>query len=159
MRQEQSETRANAGRIDHPNTIRDRSTTENPSLRPATPIHLFPDGPLAPYLAIFFTKEGPLRKSILTKAVGPDLRGAFDAEAARLAVLGERLRAARTLERTRALFVLGADIRRRVEALKARRGVLDFDDLIAKTLQLVERSDADWLLYKLDRGIDHVLLD
>lgn len=31
---------------------------------------------LAPYLAIFFTKEGPLRKSILTKAVGPDLRGA-----------------------------------------------------------------------------------
>jgi ATP-dependent helicase/nuclease subunit A len=114
---------------------------------------------LAPYLAIFFTKEGPLRKSILTKAVGPDLRGAFDAEAARLAVLGERLRAARTLERTRALFVLGADIRRRVEALKARRGVLDFDDLIAKTLQLVERSDADWLLYKLDRGIDHVLLD
>src|SRR5215203_1268797 len=47
MRQEQSETRANAGRIDHPNTIRDRSTAENPSLRPATPIHLFPDGPLA----------------------------------------------------------------------------------------------------------------
>ena len=61
MRQEQSETRANAGRIDHPNTIRDRSTTENPSLRPATPIHLFPDGPLEVSERAFADLSGRLR--------------------------------------------------------------------------------------------------
>src|SRR6185369_4779503 len=38
-----SETRANAGRIDHPNTLRDHSTAENPTLHP---IHLFPDSHL-----------------------------------------------------------------------------------------------------------------
>ena len=47
---------------------------------------------------------------------------------------------------------------------RARRGQgaarrLDFDDLIAKTLALLSRGEAAWVLYKLDRGIDHVLVD
>jgi hypothetical protein len=44
-------------------------------------------------------------------------------------------------------------------SLKARQGALDFDDLVARTLDLLERGEAGWLLYKLDRGIDHVLVD
>ena len=47
----------------------------------------------------------------------------------------------------------------RVERAKARLGALDFDDLIDKTLALLSRGDAAWVLYKLDRGIDHVLVD
>ena len=43
---------------------------------------------------------------------------------------------------------------------KASRGALDFADLIAKTRDLLAtREDAAWVLYKLDSGLDHVLLD
>jgi len=46
------------------------------------------------------------------------------------------------------------------EAYKALHGALDFGDLIVKTLELLtKRSDAAWVLYKLDGGIDHVLVD
>ena len=48
---------------------------------------------------------------------------------------------------------------RRVEHAKGRFGALDFQDLIDKTLALLSRGDAAWVLYKLDRGIDHVLID
>ena len=42
---------------------------------------------------------------------------------------------------------------------KDRRALLDYDDLIDKTLALFTRSSAAWVLYKLDLGIDHVLID
>lgn len=48
----------------------------------------------------------------------------------------------------------------RFESLKARRGALDFDDLIARTAMLLTRSDARaWVRYKIDQRIDHVLVD
>ncbi|WP_210248449.1 beta-ketoacyl-ACP synthase, partial [Methylobacterium sp. WL103] len=68
-------------------------------------------------------------------------------------------RGARALARTEALFTLAAEIHRRIEAQKAKLGALDFDDLIHKTLDLLSRVDAAWVLYKLDRGVDHVLVD
>ena len=48
----------------------------------------------------------------------------------------------------------------RYEAAKAARGRLDFDDLIqcAKAL-LTDRSVAAWVLFRLDGGIDHILVD
>jgi ATP-dependent helicase/nuclease subunit A len=43
---------------------------------------------------------------------------------------------------------------------KAQRGALDFADLIVRTRDLLtERADAAWVLYKLDGGIDHILVD
>ncbi|MFK7792326.1 MAG: double-strand break repair helicase AddA [Devosiaceae bacterium] len=46
------------------------------------------------------------------------------------------------------------------EALKARRGALDFGDLIARTAALLTRSQAQaWVRYKIDQRIDHVLVD
>ena len=42
---------------------------------------------------------------------------------------------------------------------KQRRGLLDYDDLVDKTLGLLTRTDAAWVHYKLDFGIDHVLVD
>ena len=44
--------------------------------------------------------------------------------------------------------------------LKHRHGLLDFDDLIARTADLLERDGgASWVHYKLDQGIDHILVD
>ena len=43
---------------------------------------------------------------------------------------------------------------------KAELGVLDFDDLILRARDLLSRPGlADWVLYKLDGGIDHLLVD
>ena len=44
--------------------------------------------------------------------------------------------------------------------LKRARGVLDFDDLVIRTAALLARSDAArWVHYKLDRGLEHILVD
>ncbi len=44
--------------------------------------------------------------------------------------------------------------------LKEKKGVLDFDDLIVKTIQLLRNPDySDWINYKLDSGIEHILVD
>ena len=46
------------------------------------------------------------------------------------------------------------------ESAKKLRGAYDFDDLILKTRDLlVDKSSAQWVLFKLDRGIEHVLVD
>ncbi|MEG9526634.1 MAG: double-strand break repair helicase AddA, partial [Hyphomicrobiales bacterium] len=116
---------------------------------------------LALYRGVFFTlKDEPkVDSSLGTKSVPPAVKEALIAERERLVPLFDRLRAARAHARTQALFQLAAEIHRRVEAQKARLGALDFDDLIHKALDLLDRVGAGWVLYKLDRGIDHVLVD
>ncbi len=43
---------------------------------------------------------------------------------------------------------------------KHERGVIDFDDMIRKTADLLGKSNmAEWVRYKLDRQIDHILVD
>lgn len=64
------------------------------------------------------------------------------------------------LRATVALLVLAGAVLEAFEREKRRRGVYDFDDLILRTSRLLgERPDAAWVLYKLDGGIEHVLLD
>ncbi|MBE7197304.1 MAG: double-strand break repair helicase AddA [Parafilimonas terrae] len=113
------------------------------------------------YKAIFFTqKDEPKADSSLgTKSVPESIRLAMIDERDRIVPLFDRVRAARAHARTEALFTLAAEIHHRVEAQKARLGALDFDDLIRRALDLLSRVGAGWVLYKLDRGIDHVLVD
>ncbi len=113
------------------------------------------------YRGVFFTQkdEPKADTSLGTKGVPPDVKASLIAERDRLEPLFDHLRAARAHARTQALFQLAAEIHRRVEAQKARLGALDFDDLIHKALDLLARVGAGWVLYKLDRGIDHVLVD
>jgi ATP-dependent helicase/nuclease subunit A len=113
------------------------------------------------YLSVFMTEGGTPRADthLVTKAVDPALKERLLDEQQRLLRLMDKRRAARAFERTAALFTLAAEIGRRVDEAKARLGALDFQDLIDKTLALLSRGDAAWVLYKLDRGIDHVLID
>ncbi len=62
--------------------------------------------------------------------------------------------------RTLALRRFGHAFTLRYEAAKRARGWLDFDDLIGKTASLLsESSMAQWVLFRLDGGIDHILVD
>ncbi|HVY84540.1 MAG TPA: double-strand break repair helicase AddA [Caulobacterales bacterium] len=57
-------------------------------------------------------------------------------------------------------LILAVRLDETYEAAKARLGVLDFEDLITHAHALLSRSDAaPWVLYKLDGGIDHILID
>ncbi len=116
------------------------------------------------YRQIFFTEKGtgtPAKQLITATPAKarPDLAEELQREQQRLEMLCEKHRAAATLERTGALLGLAREVFARYEHFKASRGLLDFGDLIDKTLTLLTRSDARWVLYKLDRGIDHILVD
>ncbi|TDE36984.1 double-strand break repair helicase AddA [Antarcticimicrobium sediminis] len=76
-------------------------------------------------------------------------------EAARARRLG--LAAAR---KSQALHAFAAAFLPEYERRKQLRGWLDFDDLILKTRQLLnDPGVAAWVLYRLDGGIDHILVD
>lgn len=61
---------------------------------------------------------------------------------------------------TTAAIRLAAAVGARYEALKANRAALDFDDLILKTRDLLTAENgAGWALFKLDQGVDHILVD
>jgi ATP-dependent helicase/nuclease subunit A len=114
------------------------------------------------YLDIFCTKERSPRKSVITKAIAqahPQWADRLLAEQTRLCALLARERALAARDRTRALITIAAEVIKRYRAEKDRRALLDYEDLIDKTLDLFKRSSAAWVLYKLDAGIDHVLVD
>ena len=63
-------------------------------------------------------------------------------------------------ERTLALHRFAGVFLPRFEARKAERGWLDFDDLILRASALLtDPSVAQWVLFRLDGGIDHILVD
>ncbi|MAW81770.1 MAG: double-strand break repair helicase AddA [Parvularcula sp.] len=60
---------------------------------------------------------------------------------------------------TLALWRLTSALAERYAEAKAARALLDFDDLIARAQALFHGHEAAWIMYKLDYGIDHVLID
>ncbi|MDE2600729.1 MAG: double-strand break repair helicase AddA [Bradyrhizobium sp.] len=115
------------------------------------------------YLAVFLTEtDRTLRKSIVTKNFArdnPTLGRAFEQEALRIGPLIERRRAVTTRDRSQALLHIATAAAANYRREKQERGLLDFDDLIDKTLAMLDGGAAGWVHYKLDRGVDHVLID
>ena len=62
-------------------------------------------------------------------------------------------------QKTLILHSFAADLIPAYVAEKAARGVLDFDDLILKARDLLTKEGLAWVLYRLDGGIDHILVD
>jgi len=112
---------------------------------------------------VFFTKGGTPRKRLATKALSekrPDLFAGLTDIAASFAAAEERRRAAHAAFLAEAALTLIRAARLEYEAAKRARGLLDYDDLILTAQRLLERREAaQWVLYKLDGGLDHVLID
>lgn len=114
------------------------------------------------WCAIFLTDKREPRVRVATKQVGARLDevvAAMQAEAARILGVRERLAAARLLSATTALLALGAPVLAQYEARKGHAGLLAYDDLIAIARRVLKDPGSAWVLFKLDGGIDHVLLD
>ncbi|MEL6413323.1 MAG: double-strand break repair helicase AddA [Pseudomonadota bacterium] len=81
-------------------------------------------------------------------------------EITRMKAVQSELQAAALAERTLALMQVGLPLLEAYKREKRLRGALDFDDLIAHTYTLLTHSSAaEWVLYKLDGGLTHLLLD
>ena len=114
------------------------------------------------YLDVFFTEASTPRKSVLTKRlcdIRPQIAQWFDAEAGRLEALIERRRALTIRDRSAALLQIAIAAAANYRREKQERGLLDYDDLIDKTLAMLAGGASGWVHYKLDRGVDHVLID
>lgn len=114
------------------------------------------------YLDVFLTGDGGRRKSFVTKKISdvrPDIAEMLDRECIRVIALLERRRAINIRDRTQSLLVIATAVASNYRREKQARGLLDYDDLIGKTLQMLEQTSPGWVHYKLDRGVDHVLID
>jgi len=117
---------------------------------------------LASYLSIFCRKDMTRRARIVTNAIAdadPALAERLLAEQERICALLERRNALVCRDKTRALLTLAHEIIARYRIEKDRRGLLDYDDLIDKTLALFRKTSAAWVLFKLDLGVNHILID
>ncbi|MGQ4273945.1 double-strand break repair helicase AddA [Terrihabitans sp. B22-R8] len=115
------------------------------------------------YMGVCFTgKMAPRADPFVTKKLRearPDLYQLLLDEQARLVALLERRKAAATCERSIAILTIADAVWRGYRAEKARRGALDFADLITHTRALMRAPGSAWVHYKLDQGIDHILVD
>ncbi|WP_185984038.1 double-strand break repair helicase AddA [Aureimonas mangrovi] len=115
--------------------------------------------------AICLKSDGGRYKStsVATKSVASQ----FDDFAERLEELAdfveetsERLATVRLFRASRAALVIAERLERDYTLLKRARARLDFEDLIVRAADLLTRAEASaWVHYKLDQGIDHVLVD
>jgi len=133
-----------------------RAWLNNPDLRPS-----LVDGE---YIELFLTQKGEPRadRTLISKslAADPQAIAAMRTEQARLLAIRERVKAADVAEATADLLRLSAAMLEAYEAEKSTRALLDYDDLILKAQDLLGRQGGvSWVLYKLDGGIDHILID
>jgi ATP-dependent helicase/nuclease subunit A len=114
------------------------------------------------YRQVFLTGKLEPRQQLLTRSMEvchPQLAERLCGERQRIVALVERRKAVACRDRTAALITIADEVLTRYRAAKDRRGELDYDDLIEKGLSLLGGEGSAWVHYKLDQGIDHVLID
>jgi ATP-dependent helicase/nuclease subunit A len=118
------------------------------------------DSAFADVAAIFLTAAGEPRKRLGTGSLDPHYLAWLVDEQRRIVETRGRWLAATVARDTVHALALASAYAGLYEGAKTAQGGLDFGDLIARTHDLLTRkADAAWVLYKLDGGIEHVLLD
>ncbi|MCF6320816.1 MAG: double-strand break repair helicase AddA [Rhizobiaceae bacterium] len=114
--------------------------------------------------SLFQTKAGAFRdkkrgrKSLFEKH--PECEELFAEELDCLVSAFDHLQNWKMLKGSLGLFILGDAVLQSYGQRKRSRGFLDYDDLVNRAADLLARSNVrQWVQYKLDQGIDHVLVD
>lgn len=109
------------------------------------------------------TQSMELRKNFVTKEAGPalgPLLTPLEDLAQRVMDAHDLHMNARSAARTGALHRFAVPFIQHYETQKQQRGWLDFDDLILRARALLnDKNVAAWVLYRIDGGIDHILVD
>ncbi len=119
------------------------------------------------YQNMFFTKAGSPNVNMVTAKAGEvalrifgDKKSGYQVEAIRMIAMRERVNRACMLELTRAVYILADTVSEKYRALKIKMRVIDFNDQIELARRLLLDTEAsDWVRYKLDGGVDHILVD
>ena len=118
---------------------------------------------LADYTSAFLTAKGTPQQTMPTKTWrkdNPHIFAAITAEAERLLTLNAARCAWGAYHRTEAALCVAGALIGRYEDAKAKATALDFDDLIARTANLLaDPEQRAWVLYKLDARLEHLLID
>jgi ATP-dependent helicase/nuclease subunit A len=119
---------------------------------------------LADYAGIFLTAEGEIRKTLISqeaaRAASCDAVAILAREAERVKELRQAQAAAALVDASCAVIRLGGALMDAYTEGKRVQGVLDYDDLVSTSLKLLQRPGvAPWVLFKLDGGLDHILID
>lgn len=103
----------------------------------------------------------------------PHIKDILLKEAERVVEAVDIMKRCKSASMTRDILDIAIEVLSAYERLKQKRGGLDFDDLIYRTMDLLtgnthalsslfkshQEEVMPWILYKLDQGIDHVLVD
>lgn len=112
---------------------------------------------------IFLTdKLEPNKKFFVKKSTNeyPDSLIIYERVCQNIVQILSRLRDINLRDSTIAVLTLADELLTRYQNYKTARSKMDYNDLIVKTKQLLSSSShTEWVLYKLDGGIDHILID
>ncbi len=114
------------------------------------------------YMNLFLTKEGNPRAILVTKKVSdphPEVKDLFFAEANRLEAWLTQWHALEISQFSQNFLSYAQAFLKNYATLKHTQSLLDYEDLILKTASLLRNPGCHWVLYKLDGGLDHILLD
>lgn len=115
------------------------------------------------WCSIFLTDKGTPRKVLMTQKAQQRDAGALailETEQRRVGAFCDRLKSVTVAQATAALLRLGKRLLDLYREAKNARALLDYDDLIFLSGEVLRRQGlASWVLFKLDGGIDHVLVD
>lgn len=109
--------------------------------------------------AAWVTKSGTIHK-VVPKPVATEYNTLCETLYRWCAPLVEMQRRARQAEDFALMLSVGREFADHYAQAKRMRGLVDYDDLIRKTVELLEMSGmGDWIRYKLDQATDHILID
>jgi ATP-dependent helicase/nuclease subunit A len=115
------------------------------------------------YIGAFITQKGEPRKLLGTKSAQklfPAIKEILLAEQKRVLAFADELRSLKIAETSLHVVSLAQALLTLYRQQKDQRGYMDYDDLITYTVRLLHGDGiAQWVLYKLDGGIDHLLVD
>ena len=123
------------------------------------------------YMSSLIIKDSNTGKMIVRKAPvtknGPDIarefwgvKDAISKESQRVLEVYQKVVKTKTFNMTQAIFDMSGRYVEHYETEKKRLRALDFNDQIAFVRNLLAESEqAAWILYKLDYGVQHILVD
>ena len=115
------------------------------------------------YSSFFLLQDGTIRKKLANKDIQtrfPDIYKILEEEAHRLLDEREQIKNQEITQASLIFMKLTKAIFRIYQHEKNQQGLLDFEDLISSTNELLERPGiSEWVFYKLDNTLDHILID
>jgi len=117
---------------------------------------------LESYLNVFLTAKYTPRTTLFTKKTLPDadLITSLLAEQERVEKFYEQLSSLKVAKLSECMLITANQLLVFYGELKRVRAALDYDDLVLGASALLNRKAiAPWILFKLDGGIDHILVD